>query len=192
VNTYSQQSTDRQEYFRDEVYRLPAGDYSAVPVSITSQWDSSMALVSGQAQCYNSQLVIPSINFSSGYFPTQLLGRDYSLIIGTSEYYRAFRHSNVPHSSVTLTIPGSAVSPAGSGLNVFVKLPGVTGWLDVGTMFSLVNFTGNDGDGCLVSKSGNNYNLTFGTFSTDLSGWMIIVKVILRSSTYITSLGTSW
>jgi hypothetical protein len=191
VDTCSQTSTDKAEYFKDEVYRLPAGSYSSVPSPITGQWDSSIALISGQAQCYNAQLVIPTINFTSGYLPSQP-GRNYSLITGDSEYYRAFRANGVPHSSVTLTIPGSPISSAGTGMNVFVKLSGVTGWLDAGTMFSLVSFSGADNDGCLVSKSGNNYALTFGTFSTDQSGWMIIVKVVLRDTTYMSSLVTNW
>jgi len=69
-------------------------------------------------------------------------------------------------------------------LNVFIKLPTQTGWLDAGTMYSAATFTGIDNDGCQVSKSGNLYTLTFGTFSTANSGWMIIVKVVLQSSSH--------
>jgi hypothetical protein len=194
VNTYSTVSDAKHEYFKDEHYRLLSGTYSTIPGSVVGQWDSTAALVSGQAQCYNSQLVYPTINFTTGYLPTQT-GRNYSSFTGDQEYYRAFVDTNNPRSSIIITISGSSVSTAGIGdLNVFIKLPTQTGWLDAGKMFSGPTFTGVDGDGCLISQSSGSYSLTFGTFSTANSGWMIIMKIILKTTSgVVTSLiVTSW
>jgi hypothetical protein len=193
IHTYSTQSTEKAEYFLDEYYRLPNGSYNSVPGSISGVWDSLLVLQNGNPQCWNSGLRYPTINFTSGYYPVQLSGRNYSTFSGVQTYFRAFRSSGVPHSSVILTIPGTSVAPQGSGLNVFIKLPSQTGWLDVGTMFSPGDFTGIDNDGCLVSKTGSQYSITFGTFDTSRSGWLIVVKVVLRSSSdYLSSIVTNW
>jgi hypothetical protein len=185
VNTYGLTSDAKREYFRDENYRLPLDTYDTIPEDTTGVWISQASLVNGEAQCYNSQLVYPTINFTTGYLPSQT-GRNYSTFTGNQTYLRAFIDNNNPHSSVGLTIAGTSVFPQGQtgGLNVFIKLPTQTGWLDAGTMYSAATFTGIDNDGCQVSKVGNLYTLTFGTFSTANSGWMIIVKVVLQSSSH--------
>jgi hypothetical protein len=193
IHTYGTHSTEKAEYFLDEYYRLPVGAYNTVPNPLSGVWDSTLSLTNGNPQCWDTGLRFPTINFSAGYLPSQLSGRNYSAFSGPQTYIRSFKDNGVPHNSVVLTMPGTSVSPSGSGLNVFVKLPGQTGWLDAGTMFSPGDFTGIDNDGCLVSKSGSQYTLTFGTFDTSRTSWVILVKVILRSSSdFLTSIVTNW
>jgi hypothetical protein len=183
VDAYTTTSDSANEYFDDENRRLPAGAYDSVPGAITSQWTSSDALTNGKCQVYNGSLIYPTEDFSSGYLPSQ--SADYSGFTGDQVYYRAMYDTD-PHTNGQLNIPGSGFSdidPVGSGdLNVEIKLPTQTGWLDLGTNYSGGSFTGSDGDGCRTSKSGDNYSWTSGSFSTADSGNMVIVRVTFRSS----------
>lgn len=195
IHTYSATGTsdDKNEYFNDENYRLPDNDgsaypdnYDSVPGAITGQWTSSSDLNNGEAQVYNGRLYFPTINFSTGYHPS--VGQpNYSTFTGDQLYLRAFRDTGTPHSSGSLelaNLTGADVGAKGSGnVNVEIKLPTQTGWLDLGTDFDSGTFTGADGDGCRTSQSGDDWAWTAGTFSTADSGDMIIVRITLRNST---------
>jgi len=193
VDAYTTTSTDVYEYFDDENRRLPAGAYDSVPGAITGQWTSSTALTNGQTQVFNGRLYYPTIDFTSGYLPTQGAGRDYSGFSGNQVYYRAFYDNGNPHSSGQLelgNLSNSDVGAVGNGnINVEIKVPTETGWLDLGTAYDSGTFTGSDGDGCRTSQSGDDWSWTCGTFTTGNSGYMIIVRVTFRNSnTYITQI----
>jgi hypothetical protein len=184
IDCYNQTSNDLNEYFDDEIYRLNAGNYDSIPGLITGQWSSSTVLSNGQAQLYDGNLVYPQLDFSSN-LPSG--NPNYSTgFSGDQVYYRAFYDNGSPHSSGTLefgNLTSSDISPVGTGnVNVEIKLPTQTGWLDLGSPFSSGTFTGSDGDGCRVTVSGDDWNWTCGTFSTANSGWMIVVKVTIRNS----------
>jgi hypothetical protein len=73
------------------------------------------------------------------------------------------------------------VSAVGSGnVNVEIKLPTQTGWLDLGTDYVQATFTGADGDGCKTAQSGDDWSWTAGSFSTADSGNMVIVRITIR------------
>lgn len=171
------------EYFDDENRRLPAGAYDTIPSPITGQWSSGPVLTNGNAQIFGGQLIYPQINYSVGYLPTQ--ATNYSGFTGGQAYYRTF-YQTTPHTNGTLEVPGSGftdISPVGTGnLNVEIKLPTQTGWLDLGVNFSGGSFTGADGDGCRTGKSGAEYSWSSGSFSTASSGNLIVVRVTLRTS----------
>ncbi len=184
VCTYGEISTDTKEYFLDEVYRLQDGEYDTIPSTITGQWNSQTKLDNGKALVYNRGIQYPNHNTSLS-FPAG--NPNYSIgFTGDQVYLRAFRDNSNPHSSMILTLPGlsiSTVSPVGTGdVNVQVKLPTQTGWLDAGVSFNAASFTGSDGDGCRASVSDVNWDLTFGTFSTANSGKLVIVRITFRNA----------
>ena len=197
VDTYGTTSTALCEYFDDENRRLPIGAYNAVPAPITGQWTSLNILINGNAQVYNGLLYYPTINFST-YLPVQ--AEDYSAFSGNQVYYRAMYMAATPHNNGTLELGGlvnADVAPVGTGsVNVEIKLPTQTGWLDLGTDYIQATFTGADGDGCRASQSGSSWGWTSGTFSTGLSGFMYVVRITLRdatrSVTQVREIGTGW
>ena len=180
-NTYDNRATDKHEYFTDEYYRLQEGDYDSVPNNITGQWDSTQLLINGQAQVYVNRLVYPQKNFND-YYPQQNV--DYTSFIGEQKYFRAFRDSNIAHNSGSLHLRNITWDDVGNKIDIFLKLPSQTGWLDLSKDFNAALFTGADGDGAMVghSQSGDILIIdwTSGTFSTANSGWMYIIKLVLK------------
>lgn len=186
VDAYTSTSTDLIEYFDDEIYRLLPGAYGAIPGAITGQWSSSTALSNGNSEVYSGQLLYPAINFSSGYLPVQSV--NYSAFSGNQVYYRALRSpSSTPKSAGVLRILSLSnvdIGQVGSGaVNVEIKLPSQTGWMDLGRDYNSGTFTGVDGDGCRTAQSSSDWSWTSGTFTTALSGYMIIIRVTFRNST---------
>jgi len=193
ICTYGNVSTNKHEYFLDEYYRLPIGNYDSIPVSIVGQWNSQVTLSNGNALVFNRRVQYPTQDFTS-YWPNG--NPDYSSFNGIQKYVRAFSDVNA-HNNVILTLNGvnlNNISEFGSGdINIAVKLPTQTGWLDAGKYYSSGDFIGADGDGCLVAKNGQSLELTFGTFSTVNSGYMIIVEVrFLNSNSAITEMVVDW
>ncbi len=195
IDTFSDGSTDLDEPFDDENYRLPDYDaaehpdnYDEVPGSVTGNWDSTADLIDGEAAVFHGSLYDPTNIGSSGDFSGFLpVGPDYSSFTSDAIYLRAFRDSSDPHNSGTIELEGLTVadiSPVGSGnVNVEIKLPTETGWLDLGKIFNLATFLGEDGDGCQTSQSSNTWSFTFGTVSTANSEFIIIVRVTIRTAT---------
>ncbi len=185
IDAYGTTSDAKNEYFDDENRRMPADAYDLVPGAITGQWDSTIALVNGQAQVVNGTLYFPNINYSVGYLPVQ--AADYSAFAGDQVYYRAIYDAGVPHSSGTYdfgSLVNADIGAVGAGnVNVEIKLPTQTGWLDLGTPYDSGTFTGVDGDGCRTAQSGSTWSWTAGTFSTGSSGSMVMVRITLRNGT---------
>lgn len=185
IDAYTTTSTVLEEYFDDENRRMPSGTYNSVPGTITGLWNSASGLNNGEAQVYNGQLFFPSTDFSSGYLPTG--NPDYSGFTGDQVFYRVFFDDGTPHSSGQLELGNLTSSDVGavgaSNVNVEIKLPTQTGWLDLGTSFDNGTFTGADGDGCKTAQSGDDWSWTAGTFTTANSGYLIIVKITLRNTT---------
>ena len=184
VATCGGDSTAKIEYFCEETYRLPNGSYDIVPGSITGNWNSQTTLINGQALIYNQR--VQSANSShdfTSYLPTS--NPNYSSFSGDQIYLRAFYNAAANSNSIlTITSIGTSdLSPLGSGnVNLEIKLPTQTGWLDAGTAYSAATFTGIDGDGCQVSLVNGSVSITFGTFSTANSGGMIIARFTFRNT----------
>ncbi len=209
VSTYADGSggvsTDQNEYFCDEYYRLPLSFNSdSTSATAVGQWTSSTALGSTDAQCYFDAtgtahaLVYPSINFTTGYSPTQTA--NYSGRSSPQQYLRAFFPST-NKTGITLTFAGvsAGIDVVGSGdINVEVKLPTQTGWLDAAVAYSSGAGVGSDGLGCLsgsISYAGGNaaMTLTFGGKTTGDAGGRMYIRVTLRNSTRtIKQITTNW
>lgn len=207
VSTYgtSGQSTAIAENFRDENYRLPLSfDHTSTSLTLTGQWTSSAALVNGNAQQYFTAttthgLVYPTINFTTGYIPAQS-GRNYSTFTGNQQYARGFAPST-NKTSITVTLNGVAAgigSLGTSDLNVEIKLPTQTGWLDAAVAYDSGAGVATDGLGCLngsISYTGGNavMSLTFGGKTTGDSGGRMYMRITFRNSTRsISSITTNW
>lgn len=186
INTMPILSTDVLEPLEDEMYRLPVDAYDTIPGAITGLWNSTTELINGDALIYTGSLQYPNVNLS-----TKLpVGPNYTEFTGNQVYYRAFKKTGVANSSVALTLTnliGTDVGIIGSGnVNVEVKLPTQTGWLDAGKSYDSGTFgNGVDGTGCKTSQSGAIWNLTFGTKSTANSGNLIIVRITFRNTTSV-------
>jgi len=178
INTYSvNNSVNGDITMFDENYRFPMStDFSLIPGSLTGNWNSSQLLVSGNVLLFGGVWRYPNINFSS-YLPVQSV--DYSGFTGDQFLVYAVNIANA-HSSMRITFTGmnyTSISPEGSGdLNISIRLPSVTGWLDCGRNFG-------DGVGCrLGSSSGNILNLSFGTSSSSGSSGIVFIRITLKNS----------
>ena len=202
IDSFSDSSTVLNEPFDDENYRLPDNDgnaypdnYDTVPVSLTGNWTSESDLIDGEAAVFHGSLYHGSSSSlpSGGNFSTMSPSGspDYSGFTSDAVYLRAFKDAGNPHNNGILELVGltsSDVSPVGSGdVNVEIKLPTETGWLDLGKIFNVATFTGIDGDGCQTAQSGDDWSFTFSTFSTADSDFTIIVRVTIRNTTSVIS-----
>ena len=174
VNTFTNGSTDKIEFFRDEVYRLPSNDYDTVPVARKNVWNSRDSLIEGQCMLFNRRLMYANTNFI-GYKPDQIV--DYSAFSQEQYYYRSL-YDNNPKNNGTFMITGiSEDNLIKNKLWIDIKLPGVTGWLSLNKYYDVSEFTGADGNGCLLRVEDNKFYFSFGSFSTANSGFMMIFRV---------------
>ena len=191
-------STQTQEDFNDEVYRLVSNsNFDLTGTAVTGTWTSSNSIAdAGSAgyndglQVYNGTLVIPSVNFST--IANGPAGNpNYSTgVTGARTYYRFFNMTSA-RSNFTLTVSGTATPRAYSysmtnntnDIKIAIKLPNSggegTGWMDVTALFATAVWT--DGSGCLLSGSfamNSARTITVGTKSTGSS--TVSGKVFLR------------
>lgn len=178
INTYTQASDDKNEYFVDEVYRLPYSSYDSIIGSYENQWTSKTKLGSNDLLVYNNKLIYPNINFSSGFYPTQSI--NYSGYTGSRYYLRAFIDSGIPHNNGIFTVKGDIFDD--ENVKIMIKLPGQTDWLNLKTLYNEADFSGSDDDGCLITYNENSFKWTSGGYSTALSGYMVILRVIMTSA----------
>jgi len=196
VNTYqdgiSGISTDKTEYFTDEYYRLPLNfDSNNKTIPVTNLWDSKLVLENGNAQFYMINnvpaLIYPSVDFNT-CLPTQNV--NYSGFSGLQKFMRCFISSN-SQSSVTLQLDGilSGIGVLGTGdINIEIKLPTQTGWLDIAKPYNSSAGVENDGNGCLngsINYTGGNaiITATFGGKSTYDSNYKMLIRITLLNNT---------
>ena len=212
VYSLSDTSSETNENFSGETYRIPESDY-ATQALVSTSWDSSESLlVNSGLLVYDEKLVAPTQSLNSGKFTSFENGPpgnvDYSSITsGTRTYYRKFKNnSGGSKTNFNLTFTGSGtIVPKGTNMsgnknfNVFVKLPQnlssqTTGWMDLSLPFS----TGEVGDdaGCLVGTLGGMNQASEGTFGTQFlsSNDYLVLKIEADASWtgYIDSINLSW
>jgi len=187
INTIDRKATDKEENFVDEYYRLPLGNYTSPPSQINGVWNSSNILTTSDLQIFNGRLIYPSENFSK-YKPTQTA--NYSTFTGPKSYIRAFKDIK-PHNNGKFFITNYRTSDP--NIKIEIKLPGQTGWLNLGKLYNVATFTGIDGDGCLITNTGEKYEWTSGEFSMANSDYMVMVRVTLYAKTnYISLMKLEW
>jgi hypothetical protein len=183
INTYpSTYSTNGNITMFDEKYRWKlSNNFSVIPANYsnpTGDWTSSDLLVTGDGQLYNSTWYYPSINYTTNYLPSQ--SANYSPFSGDQVIIWA-TNIGTAHSSMNIVFTGIAytdISADGIGdLNISIRLPNETSWLDCGRSFGDSNGCRNDG-----ASSGTVLALTFGTSTSTNSNGVVFIKVTLKNS----------
>ena len=212
VYSLSDTSSETNENFSGETYRIPESDY-ATQALVSTPWDSSESLlINSGLLVYDEKLVAPAHSLNSGKFTSFENGPpgnvDYSSITsGTRTYYRKFKNnSGGSKTNFNLTFTGSGtIVPKGTimsgnkNFNVFVKLPQnlssqTTGWMDLSLPFSTGEVE--DDAGCLVGTLGGMNQTSEGTFGTQFlsSNDYLVLKIEADASWtgYIDSINLSW
>jgi len=203
VSTFGSNSTNTAEYFNDEKYRLPLDfDFDDKTSAVTDVWDSLALLENGNAQRFiiadnEHGLIYPSNDFTT-YLPSNTA--NYDAFSGDQQDVRCFISPN-SKSSVQLTLKGvsSGIGQVGNDVvNIEVKLPTQTGWLDCAKPYDSSAGVGADGDGCLsgaISYSGGNatINATFGGKVTFDANNRLYFRITLRDGTQsVKDVLTNW
>ena len=194
IDNVSSSSTNINEYFKDESYRLISTTYSsqADVNNSANQWDSTQQIISGNTGyddgllIYNDKLmstknagIINNGNFSTlSNGPTG--NPDYSngnISTGTKRYYRKFTNTtgsavrNIGYTVVGLgniLSHGTNLGSNNNNFKLYFKLPGSSAWLDTATDFSY-NSISSDGDGGKIGSFTSNISSgpsNFLTFGT--------------------------
>jgi hypothetical protein len=177
INTVVQKSTALIEYFVDEVYRLPIQDYDSTINIRTNMWKSNDALTEADALIFDKKLMyadLDTLNFNP-YQPNNY--KDFSNL---QTYIRSFVYAE-PHSNCIFIIDGITLEDLfDNKIQVYVKLPSVTGWIELNKYYNVVTFKGQDGDGCLTDNIGNKFYVSFGRNSTLMSNYTILIKIVMN------------
>jgi hypothetical protein len=194
-------SSTTSESFSDERYRYPNSFtiIAASPMLPAAPYDSntSLATLVDELQVYSGRLVYPSVNFSlAAYQPSG--NPDYATVLSSDSANRKRRYQRVFNTGIarntgTLTIVGlafSAFQTSGAidsneltdhpgGAIVQIKVPGQTGWLDLGRAKGDPDLTTADFRGCRTGISGSSYTYDTTAFTApNGSGeYLIIVRV---------------
>lgn len=176
INTYTNGSSALVEYFRDEIFRLPAADYDTIPLQKSYIWDSKLPLQNGDALLFDKGLRYANMSFVD-YKPTQTV--DYSGFYGPQTYYRSL-YKNTPRNNGILILDGITKNDLlNNKILIDIKLPTQTGWLSLNKYYEVSEFDGEDGDGCLIEVIDNQFYYSSGTFSTAYSGYTIVIRITL-------------
>lgn len=197
------QSSNLIEAFKDETFRMPQTTaFDTVPSVLTGTWDSTLDLTStNDAVVYLNSLQLNAPNISTK-LPAS--NPNYSTKVAGQVFCRAFKSTNIPQSSVNLTMTGTGVNPltnlapvgSTSGWNLEIKLPGVTGWLDAGKGYDSSSFNKNvDGSGCQNqgATTSSVLALTFGGENISASGFVMFVRITINgATTKFQRIATNW
>lgn len=182
-------SSDLQENFVDENYRLPEGLYVTQSEVATAQWDSSAHMSTTELQLFRERLYSPLNTVEGGDFSGLANGPagnpDYSNSSGTLTYFRKFQNTDASVQDFQWSLQGSsALVPSNSSMGsnqvkVSFKLPSNgtddSGWMDANSPFSY-NET-SDGDGGYIGDFDSSVNSTnffsFGTGSINTNDYIV-------------------
>ena len=146
----------------DESSRLAVGSGQYPTTGYTGSYNSATSLLSNEAlQVSNGKHIYPSTDYSTLY-PTN--GPDYSGITGYR--YSVFSLGSITNaSSVSFTINGATgfSSVIESNVRIYVKVEGVTGWLDANAAYS-AGVPASNGDAALDfgASTATSKRVTFG------------------------------
>jgi len=162
----SNASTALAETFDREIYRLISGTYPNQSTTGSSAWDSTIHMSASNVgyvdglSFYNNRLYSPLNTLNGGNFLSTVNGGSYfglgcsydnnpnysTLPDGTRTFFRAFVNSTgnpVRDFDITITGGSSTIVPLSTALNsgrvrVHAKIPGSTGFLDLGSSFTFM------------------------------------------------------
>jgi len=195
------------EPFNSEQYRYVsnyAAGVAAVPIIPAGPniYASATQLVSndGNLQVHQGRLIYPTYNHSAAPWQPQTVGGDYAAVLAGDganhlrRYVRAF-NTGIARNTGQLRITGLAFSTFDAGLNpidpaeitdhpggaiVQIKVPGATGWLDLGRADGVPDLTkALDFRGCRTGIAGDVYSFDTGAFTSDngSGAFLLFVRV---------------
>lgn len=194
------------EAFCSETYRY-VGAYGATIASAPilpaggDDYDSTVSIPAGELQVQSGRLVYPTENFTSAvYYPTNA-GRNYATVFAGDgantkrRYIRAF-DTGIARNTGRLRITGvafsdfEAVGPLDpgevtdhtGGMVVQIRVPGATGWLDLGRDSGVPDLDKTQNfRGCLTGVAGDVYSFDTGSFTSDNGSgvFLLFVRVTL-------------
>ena len=164
-------SSNTVENFNFENFRIVSGSYNSQSdvTDSNNAWDSEVFITASNGghsnglQFYSSELRAPRNTTNNGDFRDDSDGGslnnapsgnpNYSgQTSGQRTFYRWFQNKDgVTHYDMSIAINGSSTivpnttALDASRIRVFVKIPGVTGWMDAARQFVLDSFQDNDG-----------------------------------------------
>ncbi|MFW6226213.1 MAG: hypothetical protein ACOC3V_04590, partial [bacterium] len=151
-----------------------------IPSQRSSVWNSQNSLQQGDALLFINKLMYANIDFTNNYKPLQTV--NYSSFTGPQTYFRTF-YKHTARNGGKIQINGVTVQDITTNrILIDIKLPTETGWLSLNKNYDVSEFTGSDGDGCLLKVEGNDFHYSSGTFSTANSGYMIVVRITLPNT----------
>jgi hypothetical protein len=194
------------EPFCSETYRY-VGSYAASTASAPmlpaggDDYNSTVSLPAGELQVQAGRLVYPSENFTSAVYYPANAGRNYATILAGDalntkrRYIRAF-DTGIARNTGRLRITGVAFADFEAGVSVDpgeitdhtggmvvqIKVPGATGWLDLGRDSGAPDLDkSQDFRGCLTGASGDVYSFDTGSFTSDNGSgvFLLFVRVTL-------------
>ena len=193
-------SSNLVENFHDESFRKTSGSYAsqATVVAGDSIWNSENHMTGGGASGHENGLLffnqrlyspidsdVPALGAFSSISNVEPNQPDYSGVSGTRTFYRVVTNSSgvtkrdmrITSTKVGTTYNNSSLSTA--NLNVFAKIPGSTGWMDISQDFTYGST--NDGDGALIAGASNDvdsgdnvHHITFGTQSVGANEYVML------------------
>lgn len=187
-------SSNTVEMFTNEYYRLPLTynfeDKTTTPIGL---WNSSISLTNGNAQVYMTEdnlpaLIYPNIDFSNGFLPLQTA--NYSTFSGSQQYVRAFIASTTTRTGLQVQFEGllGGIGTLGTGdVNIEVKLPTATAWLDCAKAYNATAGVNTEGNGCLngnilYTSTSAGMVLSFGSSKTSgLSNKILFMRITFNN-----------
>jgi hypothetical protein len=180
LDTKNKTSIDYKENFDDEYYRLEQTiDFENIDEikNNIGKWDSSKPLDETDAQLYLGKLIKAQEKFDNV---------DYSNNADKEQVY--IRPFIFKKSSSNGEIAITTKYNLNQDFDIYMKLPNVTGWLDLSKYFDVEEFENNyknDGTGCLteINKEFDKIFVkwTIGTHSLNESENIYLIKIVLKN-----------
>jgi hypothetical protein len=145
-------------------------------------FNSSVAVNPWEAKIVGGVLKHDKTNYSVGYMP---VGEDYSSH-NTNQYINLV----LPLGSVGNGKANCQINVTGSFTNMWIKLPGKTGWLDTQKDY-LGTPPRNDGDASRDSGGVTNPHITFAGLTTADCNYVVVLRLKLTAGQSITSITVS-
>jgi hypothetical protein len=153
----TQATTVRVDTVSDETIRKTSSTGQYPSTGYGSTYDSSISIKDGagyteELQMLNGRFQWPtSVNYSTYGSPT--VGPDYSSGMGTNDRWVTFLLTTITSKSTIEVTFNSATNFSGvptSGIKIYAKVEGVTGWIDCNASYPGAGSPVNDGDPAMV------------------------------------------
>lgn len=189
--------------FHDESYRHIAtfAASSAVTPIVPAGGDayvSSVAIPAGELQLHSGRLVYPSVDFTNALYRPVNSGRDYAAIFAADgantkrRFVRAF-DTGIARNTGKLRVTGLAFAAFDTGITsidpaeitdhtggaiVQIKVPGATGWLDLGRANGLPDLDKTQNfRGCRTGIASDIYTYDTGSFTSNNGSGQFLIYV---------------